>query len=37
MTNKLLPHYTWIDGLSYEFRIPMTLNGMKELKIRTKT
>ena len=37
MTNNLSPHYTRIDGLSYEFRIPMTLNGMKELKIRTKT
>lgn len=37
MTNKLLPNYTWINGLSYEFKIPMTLNGMKDVKIKTTT
>ena len=37
MTNKLLPNYTWINGLSYEFKIPITLNGMKDVKIKTTT
>ena len=37
MTNKLLPRYTWNNNNTYIFKIPMTLNGMKETKIRTKT
>ena len=37
MTNNIVPMYTWIDGLTYEFKIPMTLNGMKDIRIRTTT
>ena len=37
MTNSIVPRYTWVDGLSYEFKIPMTLNGMKDIRIKTTT
>ena len=37
MTNNIVPMYTWIDGLTYEFKIPMTLNGMKDIRIKTTT
>ena len=37
MRDNIVPMYTWIDGLTYEFKIPMTLNGMKDIRIRTTT
>ena len=37
MTNNLVPKYTWIDDKIYQFKIPMTINGMKDVKIKTHT